>query len=54
MEGDAVSIPPFEQVLSHGGYMEGDAGQSIIVFAACHLPERSRPDYAYVMDNLFL
>ena len=42
------------QVLSHGGYMEGDSGQSIIVFAACHLPERSLPDYAYVMDNLFL
>ncbi|XP_043240443.1 protein prune homolog 2-like [Amphibalanus amphitrite] len=51
---DMSIIEPYTKVLSHGGYMEGDAGQSIIVFAACHLPERSRPDYGYVMDNLFL
>lgn len=32
----------------------GDGFNALIVFAACYLPDRSRKDYQYVMDNLFL
>ncbi|XP_049882675.1 uncharacterized protein LOC126378394 [Pectinophora gossypiella] len=49
---DMKVIEPYKRVLSHGGY---DAqGSAIIVFSACHLPDTARPDYRYVMDNLFL
>ncbi|XP_037871626.1 caytaxin [Bombyx mori] len=49
---DMKVIEPYKRVLSHGGY---DAhGAALIVFSACHLPDNSRPDYTYVMDNLFL
>jgi hypothetical protein len=47
------AIEPYKKVLSHGGYME-DSKQALIVFTACYLPDRSRLDYEYVMDNLFL
>lgn len=30
------------------------AGPAIITFSACYLPERSRRDYNYVMDHLFM
>ncbi|XP_038217618.1 protein prune homolog 2 [Zerene cesonia] len=49
---DMKVIEPFKRVISHGGYC-GD-GAAIIVFSACHLPDNGRPDYRYVMDNLFL
>ena len=42
------------QVLSHGGYQGEDCQTAIIVFSACFLPDRSRVDYDYVMDHLFL
>lgn len=42
------------QVLSHGGYLSAGCHNAIIVFSACFLPDRSRVDYDYVMDNLFL
>lgn len=42
------------QVLSHGGYQGNDCQTAIIVFSACFLPDRSRVDYTYVMENLFL
>ena len=42
------------QVLSHGGYQGDDCQTAIIVFSACFLPDRSRVDYDYVMDHLFL
>ncbi|XP_037296084.1 protein prune homolog 2-like isoform X1 [Manduca sexta] len=49
---DMKVIEPYKRVLSHGGY---DArGAALIVFSACHLPDNKRPDYTYVMDNLFL
>ena len=32
----------------------GDGFNAIIVFAGCYLPDRSRRDYQYVMDHLFL
>ncbi|XP_048489196.1 uncharacterized protein LOC105383077 [Plutella xylostella] len=54
---DMKVIEPFKRCLSHGGYMGtagGAGGAAIIVFSACHLPDRARVDYHYVMDNLFL
>ncbi|XP_054710729.1 protein prune homolog 2-like isoform X2 [Uloborus diversus] len=50
---DMKVIEPYRKVLSHGGY-QGDAHNAIIIFSACYLPDRSRKDYDYVMDNLFL
>uniref|UniRef100_A0A224YYL0 Exopolyphosphatase n=1 Tax=Rhipicephalus zambeziensis TaxID=60191 RepID=A0A224YYL0_9ACAR len=50
---DMRVIEPYKKVLSHGGYF-GEDRQAIIVFSACHLPDRCRRDYDYVMDNLFL
>lgn len=50
---DLTVIEPFKRVLSHGGYY-GDGLNAIIVFAGCYLPDRSRKDYNYIMDNLFL
>ncbi|XP_068621887.1 protein prune homolog 2 [Battus philenor] len=49
---DMKVIEPYKRVLSHGGYES--SGAAIIVFSACHLPDTARPDYRYVMDNLFL
>ncbi|XP_043916797.1 protein prune homolog 2 isoform X2 [Protopterus annectens] len=50
---DMKVIDPYKKVLSHGGYY-GEGVSAIIVFAACFLPNSSRPDYHYVMENLFL
>ncbi|XP_076309342.1 uncharacterized protein LOC143224857 isoform X2 [Tachypleus tridentatus] len=50
---DVKVIEPYKKVLSHGGYY-GPNKNAIIVFSACYLPDRSRRDYDYVMDNLFL
>ncbi|ELU10737.1 hypothetical protein CAPTEDRAFT_167398 [Capitella teleta] len=50
---DMKVIEPYKKVLSHGGYY-GDGFNALVIFAACHLPDRSRKDYQYVMDNLFL
>ncbi|GLH05757.1 Rho GTPase-activating protein 68F [Gryllus bimaculatus] len=47
-------IEPYKRVLSHGGYLTAGSHNAIIVFSACFLPDRSRVDYDYVMDNLFL
>ncbi|XP_075067109.1 uncharacterized protein LOC142155213 isoform X3 [Mixophyes fleayi] len=46
-------IEPYTKVISHGGYY-GEGISAIIVFAACFLPDSSRADYNYVMENLFL
>lgn len=61
---DLKVIEPYKKVISHGGHLRissnGEAVSSefsssaIILFSACYLPDRSRPDYHYVMDNLFL
>ncbi|XP_068279113.1 protein prune homolog 2 isoform X2 [Nyctibius grandis] len=50
---DMKVIEPYKKVISHGGYY-GDGLNAIIVFAACFLPDISRTDYNYVMENLFL
>ncbi|XP_032942245.1 protein prune homolog 2 isoform X3 [Catharus ustulatus] len=50
---DMKVIEPYKKVISHGGYY-GDGLNAIIVFAACFLPDSSRTDYDYVMENLFL
>lgn len=46
-------IEPYKRILSHGGYLKAGGHNAIIVFSACHLPDRSRKDYNYVMNNLF-
>ncbi|XP_063227835.1 uncharacterized protein LOC134533943 isoform X2 [Bacillus rossius redtenbacheri] len=51
---DMKVIEPYKRVLSHGGYLNEGSHNAIIVFSACYLPDRSRVDYDYVMDNLFL
>ncbi|XP_069817914.1 protein prune homolog 2 isoform X1 [Dendropsophus ebraccatus] len=50
---DMRVIEPYKKVISHGGYY-GEGVNAIIVFAACFLPDSSRADYSYVMENLFL
>ena len=39
--------------LYFAGYY-GDGFNALVVFAGCYLPDKSRRDYNYVMDNLFL
>ncbi|XP_045144538.1 protein prune homolog 2 isoform X3 [Echinops telfairi] len=53
---DMKAIEPYRRVISHGGDSGyyGDGLNAIIVFAACFLPDSSRADYHYVMENLFL
>ncbi|XP_021928721.1 uncharacterized protein LOC110834157 isoform X2 [Zootermopsis nevadensis] len=51
---DMKVIEPYKRVLSHGGYLSAGSHNAIIVFSACFLPDHSRVDYDYVMDNLFL
>ncbi|XP_022090779.1 protein prune homolog 2-like isoform X3 [Acanthaster planci] len=50
---DMRAINPYKKVLSHGGYY-GDGVNAIIVLASCYMPDRSRKDYNYIMNNLFL
>ncbi|XP_074593793.1 uncharacterized protein LOC141849389 isoform X2 [Brevipalpus obovatus] len=60
---DLKVIEPYKKVLSHGGYYHhynttqinrNNTNQAIIIFSACYLPDRSRKDYDYVMNNLFM
>lgn len=53
-EIDMKVIDPYKRVLSHGGYLKAGGHNAIVIFSACHLPDKSRTDYHYVMDNLFL
>lgn len=53
-EIDMKVIEPYKRVLSHGGYLKTAGHNAIIIFSACYLPDRSRTDYHYVMDSLFL
>ena len=53
-EIDMKVIEPYKRVLSHGGYLKSGGHNAIVVFSACYLPDRSRTDYHYVMNNLFL
>lgn len=58
-------IEPYKKVISHAGYCHqidpsapepksNEPMPAVIVFSACYLPDRSRRDYNYVMDHLFL
>lgn len=51
---DMKVIEPYKRVLSHGGYLKAGGHNAIVIFSACFLPDRSRTDYNYVMENLFL
>lgn len=62
---DLKVIEPYKKVISHAGYCHhfdpsapepkaGEPAPAVIVFSACYLPDRSRRDYNYVMDHLFL
>lgn len=62
---DLKVIEPYRKVISHAGYCHhfdpsapaaklGEPAPAVIVFSACYLPDRSRRDYNYVMDHLFL
>ncbi|KAK9891212.1 hypothetical protein WA026_013527 [Henosepilachna vigintioctopunctata] len=51
---DMRVIEPYKRVLSHGGYLRAGGHTAIVIFSACFLPDKSRVDYEYVMDNLFL
>ncbi|XP_017784259.1 PREDICTED: protein prune homolog 2 [Nicrophorus vespilloides] len=51
---DMRVIEPYKRVLSHGGYLRAGGHTAIVIFSACFLPDKSRCDYDYVMDNLFL
>ncbi|XP_074931360.1 bcl-2/adenovirus E1B 19 kDa-interacting protein 2-like protein isoform X3 [Phalacrocorax aristotelis] len=48
---DLSAVEPYSRVLSHGGY-HGEGFGSVLLFAACHLPDSSIPRYGYVMENL--
>ncbi|KAK7080480.1 Protein prune 2 [Halocaridina rubra] len=50
---DMKVIAPYRKCVTHGGYL-GENQHAVIVICACQLPDRSRRDYNYVMDNLFL
>lgn len=51
---DMKVIEPYKRIFSHGGYLKAGGHNAIVVFSACFLPDKSRLDYDYVMDNLFL
>lgn len=51
---DMKVIEPYKRCLSHGGYIKSPGHNAIVIFSACYLPDRSRADYHYVMENLFL
>lgn len=64
---DLKVIEPYRRVISHAGYCHfmdpanpsfkpdtSDNAPAVIVFSSCYLPDRSRRDYDYVMDHLFL
>ncbi|XP_068778692.1 bcl-2/adenovirus E1B 19 kDa-interacting protein 2-like protein isoform X1 [Struthio camelus] len=48
---DLSAVEPYTRVLSHAGYHSGGLG-AILLFAACHLPDSSIPQYDYVMEHL--
>jgi prune family protein 2 len=51
---DLKAIQPYRRVLSHGGYFDVEKKVAIILFSGCFLPDRSRREYGYLMDHLFL
>lgn len=51
---DLKAIQPYRRVISHGGYFDAEKKVAIILFSGCFLPDRSRKEYSYLMDHLFL
>jgi prune family protein 2 len=51
---DLGAIQPYRKCLSHGGYFDAEKNVAIILFSGCYLPDRSRKEYTYLMDHLFL
>jgi len=51
---DLEAIQPYRKCLSHGGYFDAEKNVAIILFSGCYLPDRSRKEYTYLMDHLFL
>ena len=47
-------LPVHNYFLLHFAGYYGDGFNALVVFAGCYLPDKSRRDYNYVMDNLFL
>lgn len=50
---DMKAIEPYKKVISHGGY-SGNGFSAIITLVGCYLPDRSLPNYDYIMEHLFL
>ena len=51
---DEMIVTPYKRVLSHAGYYGTEKKLAVVMFFATFLPDRNRPDYKYIMDNLFL
>ncbi|KAK6620382.1 hypothetical protein RUM44_006783 [Polyplax serrata] len=51
---DLKVLEPYKKVITHGGYLSKESHNAIVIFSACFLPDRSRADYDYVMNNLFM
>ncbi|KAL9985468.1 hypothetical protein ACROYT_G007881 [Oculina patagonica] len=49
---DLKLLEPYMKVVSHGGYFS-DTKATIVVIAACYLPERSTKNYDFLMEQLF-
>lgn len=49
---DLKLLEPYMKVISHGGYFS-DTRSTIVVIAACYLPDRSLANYDYLMEQLF-
>lgn len=52
--GRTKRIPCFKRISFFFSGYYGDGLNAIIIFSGCYLPDRSRRDYQYVMDNLFM
>ncbi|RXG59030.1 Protein prune-like protein 2 [Armadillidium vulgare] len=51
---DMKAIAPYRKCISHGGYMDDSSQSPIVVLSAARLPDKSKKDYHYIMDNLFM
>lgn len=49
---DLKLLEPYMKVISHGGYFS-DTKATIVVIAACYLPDRSLRNYDFLMEQLF-
>ncbi|RMX46898.1 hypothetical protein pdam_00014498 [Pocillopora damicornis] len=49
---DLKLLEPYMKVISHGGYFS-DTKSTIVVIAACYLPEKTIKNYDFLMEQLF-